>query len=70
MIDRLIVYSTKYQKSTKDADLKFPESDMMSSNRFFCPNNSPKHTDSSFIITNDTEKKQILTIKTLNQKFF
>ncbi len=34
-----------------------------------CPNNSLKHKDSSFILMNDTEKQQILTIKRLNQYY-
>ncbi len=32
----------KYQKSAKIANLNLPEPNVMSSNRFFCPNNSPK----------------------------
>ncbi len=37
---------------------------------FLCPNNSPKHKDSSFIFINDIKKHQILTFKTPNQQFF
>ncbi len=44
-------------------------SNVMPSNSFFCPNNSPKHMDSSFIVIKDTEKQQILTFKRLNQQF-
>ncbi len=70
MINRLIANSVKYQKNAKNAHLNFPESNVTSSFCFFCPNNSPKHEDSSFIFINDAEKQQILTFKTLNQQFF
>ncbi len=59
----------KYQKSAKNAYLNFSEQNVTSSNGFFCPNNSPKHKESSFFI-NDSEKQQILTFKRLNQQFF
>ncbi len=50
--------------------LDFPEPNVTASERFFGPNNSPKHKDSSFIFINDTEKQQILTFKTLNEQLF
>ncbi len=50
--------------------LNFPEPDVTSLNCFFCPNNSPKHTNSSFMIINITEKQQIFTFMRLNQEFF
>ncbi len=68
MKNRVTVYSVKCQKTAKNAHLNFAEPNVTSSNRFFCPN-SPKHKD-SFSLINDTEKQQILTFKTLNQKFF
>ncbi len=69
-INRLIFYSTKCHKSAENAHLNFPEPSVTSSDFFFCPNSSPKHKDSSFMIMNDTETQQILTFKTLNQQFF
>ncbi len=54
----------------KNAHLNFPEPSVTSSHCFFCPNNSPKHKDSSFIIRKETEKQQILTCQRLNQQFF
>ncbi len=60
----------KCQKNVKKAHLTFPEPNVMSSYCFFCPNNSPKYKDSSFIIIIDKEKQQILTIKILNQQLF
>ncbi len=59
----------KCQKSVKNVYLNFPEPNVMSSDFFLCPN-SPKHRDSSFIIINNTEKQQILTLKSPNQQFF
>ncbi len=70
MINRLVVYSMKCQKSAKNADLNFPEPNVTSSNCFFCPNNNPKHEESSFNFINDTEKQKILTFKTPNHQFF
>ncbi len=70
MINRFIVCSMKCQKSAKNAHLSFPEPSVTCSDCFFCPNNSPKHEDSSFIFISDTEKQQILTFKRLNQQFF
>ncbi len=60
----------KCKKRAKNVHLNFPEPNVTSSNHFFCPNNSPEHGDSSFIIINDTEKQHILTFKRLNQQFF
>lgn len=34
-------------------------------NYFFCPTNSPKPQNSSFVVTNDKEKQLILTFKKL-----
>ncbi len=60
----------KCQKSPKNVHLNFPESNVASLNCKFCPNNSPKHRESSFMIVNDTEKQQIFTLKRLNQEAF
>ncbi len=59
----------KCQESAKNSNFYFPEPNVTSSNFFFCPNNSPKHKDSSFMIINDTEKQQILLFDILNQQF-
>ncbi len=68
-IHQLIVYSVKCQKNVENAHLNFPEPNVMFSNSFVCPNNSPKHKE-SFFFKNDTKKQQLLTFKTLNQQFF
>ncbi len=60
----------KYQKSVKNANLNSPEPNMTSLNCFFWPNNSLKHKDSSFIIINNTEKQQILTLQRQNSNPF
>ncbi len=60
-INWLIVHAMKCEWSVKNAPLNFPEAIVMSSGCLFRPNKSPKHTDSSFFILNDTEKQQILT---------
>ncbi len=44
------------QKRAKNAHPNFAEPNVMSSHCAFCPNNSPKHKDSTFIIVNDTWK--------------
>ncbi len=64
-----MVYSMKCQKNVENAHLSFAELSVTSSDCFFCPNNSPEHKDSSFILINDTDKQQILTFKRLNQQF-
>ncbi len=56
------------KKVWKNAHHSFPKPNVTSSNYFFWPNSSPKHKDSSFMMINDTEKQQILTLKRLNQK--
>ncbi len=57
-------------KCAKNTQLHFPEPNVTSSNCFFCPNNGPKHKESSFVMINDTEKQQIVTFQKLNQQFF
>ncbi len=56
-------------KKVKNAHFSFPELNVTSSNYFFCPNKSPKHNDSSFIIINDTKSRKS-SLKSLNQWFF
>ncbi len=71
MIDHLLSEISK--KVGKHGHLDFPEPNTMSSDCFFCSNNSPKtpqkHKNSSFTFLNDTEKQQIIIFKKLNQQF-
>ncbi len=58
------------KKVWKNAHLNLSALNVTSSNCFFCPNNSPKYKDSSFILIKNTEKQQNLTFNRLNQQFF
>ncbi len=60
----------KSQKSAKNAHFNFSKHNVTSSVCFFRPNNSPKHKDSSSMIRNDAEKKEIFTFTGLKQEFF
>ncbi len=72
-ISRFIIYSTKCQRSVKNANHNFPEPIVMSLNSVFCPNNSPKHKDSSFF-SHEWHKKaaspHIWRGKTSNSLYF
>ncbi len=48
----------KCQKSPKNAHLNFTEPTVTFSSCFFCPNNRPKHKDSSFIFIKGTKAIQ------------
>lgn len=49
----------------KNADHNFPQHKTTSSNRFFCPANSPKPKDPSVTILNEKKKQQIHTFTNL-----
>ncbi len=68
-MDYSLFHEMSKKKKVKNALLNVLEANVMSSNCLFCPNTSPKHKDTLFIIIN-TENKQIFTIKRRNQQIF
>ncbi len=54
-----------YQKEMKNVNHNFPEPKVTSSNVLFCPTHSVKNKDIQFIMTEKTEKQQILIFEKL-----